>query len=603
MLVLQTLVTAGVILVVNEADKNASTTIAEDGKACAVIALREGAQEREREAASELQSYIKRSTGAKLPIKTATEVSSEYAIRLELAARSKDRPPGSFRIHVGEKETLISGCSPLAILYGAYEFLERFVGIRWYMPGPLGEIVPKHARIVLPMTDLEQSPSFAIRWVGEHNDRWMLRNKQNRCDDGLLIYPGIYHTQADLLPHEKYFTDHPEYFALINGKRSKDSHCKLCYSNLDLVREIARNMAAMLDENPDIDLISLSPTDGQLWCECGKCRAMDEQGVPRDRSKSRRSLIFYNAVAEELRNSHPEARILVGAYNVYNWPPKDEAIKADPMLNVIITHYEDYCLAHPVPDATCPRNERYVTLIDAWQNLGCKIAYYEYYWKLNWLDLPWPIVHSIREDMQWYKKRGHLGVYTQYNPDCIWSQYTAHYVAARLLWDVDVDVDAILENMYSDLYGEAAPHMKAYHELMENQMAMCGKHFPGRGPQFGPKVFTDEIRDKLRDHYEAANRENRDEIVARRLEKIGLSLEYTDRLMAFVAAKERALSEKDKEKAQTALREALTIGETLVTEIREERPKWAGVVSTDIVVEGMYLARDVARLKAQASSD
>ncbi len=126
-----------------------------------------------------------------------------FGVRDPLGTRSKGRPPGSFRIHVVEKETLTSGCSPLAILYGTNEFLERFVGIRWYMPGPLGEIVPKHARIVLPMTDLEQSPGFAFRWVGEHNDHWMRRNKQNRCDDGFLIYPGIYHTQADLLPHDQ----------------------------------------------------------------------------------------------------------------------------------------------------------------------------------------------------------------------------------------------------------------------------------------------------------------------------------------------------------------------------------------------------------------
>ena len=603
MLIPQALVAAGVILASNDSNKSTGFPITSEGEAHAVIVLRENAVEREREAAAELQTYVERATDATLPIRTDREPSSEYAIRLLVDPDPQRSSPESFHIHIEALGTRISSQTPLGVLYGVYEFLERFVGVRWYLPGPLGEIVPKHPQLLLPPTDLQEKPSFAIRWVGQHNSLWMLRNKQNRCDDGFLIYPAIYHTQSSLLPHEKYFPKHPDYFALIKGKRSTNPHCKLCYSNPDVAREIASNMAAMLDEVPGIDLISLSPTDGQLWCECEGCKAMDEEDVPKDRSKSRRSLLFYNAVAKELRKTHPEARMLVGAYNVYNWPPKDKGIQADPMLNVIITHYEDYCMAHPVRDPACPRNKRYVELIDAWQNLGCGIAYYEYYWKVNWMDLPWPIVHSIREDMPWYKSRGHLGVFTQYNPDCVWSQYTAHYVAARLLWDVEADVDSILEEMFSDLYEEAAPEMRAFHELIEKRMATCGKHFPGRGTQFGQVVFTDAIRAKLREHLEAAERKNTDDMVAKRLEKIALSLEYTDRLMAYVAAKGGALSAKNEKKAQTALKEALLLGETLVTEIRDQRTKWEGVVSPNVVREGAYLDKDVARLREHVTGE
>ena len=567
--------------------------IVADGQPAATIVVAAEPNVREIQAAQELQDYVEKSTGAILRIVSGADGAQGHIIQIKTQEPPEGESYEAFRIKVEASRTTITGNSPIAALYGAYTLLEDGVGVRWYLPGPLGEVVPKHSTLVLPELDVRESPSFPMRWIGRHE--WMVRNKQNRCDDGFLIYPGIYHTQNAIVSHRKYFDKRPDFFAQIKGERSEDHQCKLCYSNPDLVREVATNMAAMLDANPNIDLISLSPTDGQLWCECEGCRAMDEKDVAKDRRMSRRSLLFYNAVAAELRKTHPEAKMLVGAYNVYNWPPKDKSIKADPMLNVIITHYENYCLAHPVPDSECPLNKRYVQLIKEWQGLGCGIYYYEYYWKVNWLDLPWPIVHSIRHDFPWYNKEGHQGVYTQYNPDCIWAQFPVHYVAARLGWDVNADVDAIMDKMFDDLFGEAAPHLKAYWALIEKQTAECGRHFPGRGLSAGPSVYTNEVREQMRKHYEAAVAANGDETVALRLEKIGRSLEYVDRLMQYAALKQATTTQPDPEKALTKAREALAGGEALVDEIRKDRAKWSGVVSTSVMSSRGYLGRDVER--------
>ena len=281
--------------------------------------------------------------------------------------------------------------------------------------------------------------------------------------------------------------------------------------------------------------------------------------------------------------------MLVGAYNVYNWPAKDPRIKADPMLDVIITHYEDYCMAHPVGDPSCPRNRRYVELIKEWQALGCGVYFYEYYWKVNWFDLPWPIVHSVRGDMPWFKAQGCKGVYTQFSGDCVWAQFPVHYVAARLLWDVNADVDAIMAGMFDDLFGQGAEHMKAYWSLIERRMAECGQHFPGQGLRFGPLVFTPQVRQQMHRHYQAAVEANRDETVAERLVLIGKSLEYVDRVMRYVELK------------GSKPEEALVYGEALVQELRTDRGKWAGVVSRSVVRKGVYWSRELERLKPRAA--
>ena len=431
-----------------------------NGEPSAIIVVRRNATEREIQAAKEIRDYVEKVSSALLPVVRNDENLSDRIIRINVRKVNEAASGEGFTISSGKDGAILVGNSPIGALYAAYEFLERVIGVRWYLPGELGEVVPKQKTIILPELNIEESPSFPMRWVG--GGEWMFRNKQNRYEDGFLIYPGIYHTQQAILPHGKYFREHPEYFALINGKRSENEQCKLCTSNPDVIREVAHNMAEMLDLNLNINLISLSPTDGMLYCECSNCKAQDEPDVPRDQMMSRRMLLFYNAVAEELAKTHPKTQMLVGAYHIYTWAPRDKSIKPHPMINVVICHYENYCMAHPVAYPNCPPNARYRELIRQWQALGCKVYFYEYYWKVNWLDLPWPIVHTIRKDIPWFKTQDIQGIYTQYTVQNVWTLFPNYYIAARLLWDANADVDEILSGMYRDLFGKAAPAMTEY---------------------------------------------------------------------------------------------------------------------------------------------
>jgi len=433
-------------------------------------------------ATKQFQTYVEKMSGAVLPVATGNDEVAGNRILLgvpDLAQEAgvtvpEDLDEEGYLIRSAGPDLVVLGGSDRGTLHGVCGLLEDHLGIRWYVAGdPLGECVPQMDDIVLGELNDGQSPSFPMRWIGRDwkvNTEWGLMNRQNgqggSLEAGFKVEPvsrsasNIYHTQHALLPHSEYFDKHPEYFALIDGERSKLGYrCKLCYSNPDVAREVARRMAELLEADPDIDLVSFTPTDGGLWCECEACRAMDEEDVLIDQSKSRRSLLFYNAIAAELRKTHPEAKILVGAYNVYNWPPKDRSIKADPMLAVIITHYW-YCHAHPVADPDCPPNVRYAELIEQWQNIGCDIYYFEYYMNSSWHNLPWPIVHCLKEDMPWYHQRGHKGVFSQFETGNAWTLFPAYYIAAKLLWDVEADVDAIFDEMCDRLFGKGGPAMR-----------------------------------------------------------------------------------------------------------------------------------------------
>jgi len=573
-----------------EVDASAGALVVDGRPTAAIVTPAEPSAEI-RFAAKQLQAYVEKMTGAVLPMHSIDQQIAGNRIVLGRANRAEAADVAvpdnlgdeGYLIKTAGRDLFVVGGSDRGTLYGVCGLLEDHLGVRWYVPGdPLGECVPKRTNVILKHVDDLQKPSFSMRWIGRGSD-WGIMNRQNgpgeTLDAGFTIQPGIYHTQNRLLPHREYFGKCPEYFALVKGERSKDRSCKLCYSNPDVVREVARNMAEMLDAEPDIDLISFSPTDGQLWCECDGCRAMDEKGVPKDQSKSRRSLLFYNALAAELRKSHPEARILVGAYNVYNWPPRDATLKADPMLAVIITHYENYCMAHPVADPDCPPNARYVQLINRWEDLGCAIYYYEYYNKGNWSDLPWPIVHSIKRDMPWYHQQGHQGVYTQFSEDNGWTLFPAYYVAAKLIWNVDADVDALFNEMCDRLFGSAGPAMRDYYDVMEKSMADCGQHFPGHGVTAGRWVFTDDVLDEMGRALRRAHELAGDELIRRRLAKIDLSYEYTCRLMEFSDALQSADTRKPPQDALASAEKALRAYQSLVDEVVGNPEKWHGVVN------------------------
>jgi len=368
------------ILALTASRCHAQITLIENGQARVRVVTPAEPSFLERKAAQDLSDYLGRMGGT--PVAVVAESEAPDGARLlvgktragrEIAPDAERQGPEGFVIRTRGQDAAIVGGGEYGTLYGAYELLEK-LGVRWYLPDPLGEIVPRRQVVALPEIDDAQKPAFAMRWVGR-DDAWNLRTKQNRVTDpayppAFRVAPAIYHGQYTLLPPKTYFKDHPEYFALIGGKRSDDRNAKLCQSNPDSPRVIAQNLAALKRGDPSIALLSFAPTDGQEWCECPDCRALDDTGdLPPDQRYSRRCLLFYNRIADELAKLCPDQQLLVGSYNVYNQPPKDPGVTARRNLALIITHYSDYCNVHPVNDPSCRPNARFREAILGWQRL------------------------------------------------------------------------------------------------------------------------------------------------------------------------------------------------------------------------------------------
>jgi hypothetical protein len=426
----------------------------------------------------------------------------------------------------------VIGRNELGTLFGVYELLERYFDVRWFMPDKLGEHVPKSQTLHMGQVDLTYKPSFRVRWVGK--GEWPLRQRMNAYVTAGSENVGIhwkwhFHTFIKLIPPEEYYAEHPEYFAMVNGKRivtdSTTHGNQLCTSNPEVIREVAENLVAVLDAEPGIEIITLSPNDGGGFCECDGCTTLDEPGRDWFAKYSRRLAIFNNEVAKLVRKRHPGVLIKVGAYAMYARPPLDEGYRPEGNLFFQLCHLY-FCHNHPLgshrcragetyqPKAQFQPNQEFCKILDEWLALSPHLFVYEYYsiGGMARSNLPWPLIHTMRSDIPYYRDRGVEGFYTQLS-DNLWHRLGLnYYVAAKLCWNADLDVDALLDDYFEKFYGPAAAAMKNYFMAMEHSMsawngcASYGLQGVGGLRVIGPKIFTPETMQQMSSCLEEAER-------------------------------------------------------------------------------------------------
>lgn len=288
---------------------------------------------------------------------------------------------------------------------------------------------------------------------------------------------------------------------------------------------------------------------------------------------SRRMTLFYNAVAAELRKTHPNAELAVGAYSRYTWPPEDKSLDLLPDMDVILCHYVPACLAHPVNDPRCPANRDYNAILRGWLDRSSGVYFYEYYWKNNWFGLPWPVVHTIAADIPYFHRIGVKGVYSQYTEGNAYTLGLNYYVAAKLLWNPQANARGLVDEYYEKYFAESAAPMRDYHEMLEQRMKSVKADIPGAAGTNGTKVYDSLFLEQLVAKLDEAMSLAKTDVTRRRIERHQKHLDYSRRLI-------RALETKDKGNVSEAHR-LLT---AFIEDYRKDPAAWNGLVSpTDAV--------------------
>jgi hypothetical protein len=436
---------------------------------------------------------------------------------------------------------LLAGKSELSLFNGMEEFLKKHLGVRWFMPGEIGEVVPSSPTVKIGQIDEVGEPGFRWRWVG--SGEWARRVGMNvgvECP-GEFKTKWFAHTFSWLLPPERYAAAHPEYYALIDGRRTggsvRPNRLQLCTSNPEVVREAAANIVKTREQEPDLRMVSLDPMDSQEFCQCDRCRALDEPGAGPHNAVSRRLALFYGQVADLVRARYPDLLLKSIAYHKYAAPPVDPGVRLGDTNVIQLCHF--MCHNHALTDPACPYNVAYNQYLKGWQRICPNVAMYEYFNKVSWLELPWPVIHTIRQDIPYLKNLGLFGLATQYAEN-FGSNGLVYYIAAKLLWDPDADVDALLEDFYTRFYAEAAGPMREYYETLEKAAVASGVHLARQRPyREVVHLFTPGLWKDLDRCVSAAEGKAQDEKVRKRIALVRASLDYAKVCSAYLRELDR----------------------------------------------------------------
>lgn len=523
-----------------------SVTLVGGGKAQFRFVLPEDPDPMELKAAAELEKYFARLVGR--PELTFTEdapiaIEIGHAAQNDLLLERASADPSGYFIEVTPTAVRLRGATPTATLFAAYDLLHR-LGCRWFMPGEIGEVVPRLGTVQLPVMSEIEVPSFTSRNLqalprGELSEEWALRNRL-----GGEVYPGA-HSWAGLVPPDRYFETNPEYFALVDGERTPR---QLCTSNPAVITLVAQAIIAAHEADPSRTWFGIGPNDGGGFCECENCRALDAgdwDPFSGEISITDRFLTFANAVAAQVHEVYPDIRFAFYVYHNYMRPPV--RVMPDPSIVPAIAPIA-LCRLHGMGNPVCPERNYHRFLIREWTRICPQVYHRGYSYNLAGPNLPLNYVSRWGYEIPLCHRAGITGfrVETQMS----WANYgPLGYVMARLMWDADEDLTLLLEDYYDKFYGPAARPMSEYWTRMDRARRDAPYH-TGNAINI-PDIYDAATMKYLHERIELATKRAKDEPYKERVHIAAQSLAYLD---AFLAMRE-AMGRLRWREARTALDE------------------------------------------------
>ena len=493
--------------------------LVEDGAAKCRIVVAEDAHSALKFGAREIAKYLGVATGAKVEVNGGGAGLLPVTVRLANDSEKAALKADGFTIDATPGGVTIVGANPRGALYGCYDVLKKYAGMRWIMPGDDAEYcVLKGKTVRVPLGRRTVNPYLKVRTTrGDNEDCWLWHVRNNMtgeihrhryadpktgkptalaarlkelCVEDGCATGGNSHIMTDMMTgwagHETrakidaLFAEHPEFFPLIGGKRIPiygANDANPCISNPALLDLMAANLHACIGsyENPDDYVpVTIGNNDTTVWCECEKCRALDAPELAG--TKGQRADRYWRTVMEIARRvwaRNPSIKLGGWAYQDFWYPPA--RVKIDPRLKILIS-FNNQCWRHSVDDPACSANAEWRNIYSAWSKTGLPLI-------VNRDEISCrgsvgssyaPAEGALRKNFLAYPKYGCSGsqlcVYGPFQIMSIVRQapffgkadrwhgmWQTCYMSSRMMWNpAEVDFDAELEEAWRLFSGEAA---------------------------------------------------------------------------------------------------------------------------------------------------
>ncbi len=478
----------------------------------------------EKYAGEEFQRLFKEATDIMLSIKDEAKSNCIYIGQAKGLSDNLDDE--ELLVIVKEDSITITGGRPRGVLYGVYQFFEDAFGVRFLTFDHTH--IPKADNLKIPIAEIRYSPPFSFRW-SYYNENYKdpafatrLRVNTITNDEklgGKTPQNLIGHSVGWLLPFDKYGAEHPEYYALFEGKRDTNTDAggpQLCVTNEDVIEEVAKNAISILDQHPDMKNIPVSQADTARYCHCENCEKINQaEGTPMGSN-----LAFVNAVAERIEKKYPNVKIGTLAYWYTRKAPK--TIKPRHNVQIQLCSIE-CCTLHPIDDPKCDRNKEFCQDMNDWSAICNDIWIWNYNTNFRYYDLPFPNLRVIGPNVRYFLRNSAKGVFMQANGNGLSGELSdlRNYLMSRILWKPNLDDKAVLEEFVRLHYKSSAQPILDYINMFHDNAEQKGLN-PGCFPLPADVGLDPEMCQKIMAYFNKALELADDDIVKARVEKASI---------------------------------------------------------------------------------
>ena len=383
-----------------------------------------------------------------------------------------------WRIHSQDNNLYLQGGSPRGVLYAVYHFLEDQLGVHWLTQSV--DYVPEPRDIELPALDIKGKPAFPYRSIYRCFGGSLPLDKgrfttRNRCLDrhnpdsnaygGFESFgsPSFTHALGKYITPEDYLKSHPDFFALVNGKRTGGATKQFCFSNPAAMRDIVlTKLRANIAKDKEISakkgipaptFYDLSLNDGSYICECAACKG---------RNPAELLLEFLNPLAREIAKTNPEVQLTTLAY--LNLETAPSVIKPDPHLWILLCDTK----SNQAASINSKDNRLYLNTVKDWSKISKRLGIWDYGITYTVTGFPYASEFLLADTMRTYAENGVKFMFWELDiPEIADMYHLKSWMTMKLMENPYADDKALFNTFMDGYYGKAAPALKKYRFLIK----------------------------------------------------------------------------------------------------------------------------------------
>ena len=449
------------------------------------IFVSEDGKKKYADAINELQYFFEEATDIKLDVVVGGAVDFTLDMQYislgnnslletsDIVVDTKTIGAQGYQIETEGKSIFICG-EQRGVLYGVYEVLGHLFDYET-MSNKVTYIKKGMKDVGLPDFAIKECPDIEYRVPVTGTQRLDLesahRMRMMIMEEAVMAEGGAHNVLKYVIPYNEWVDAKPNWFS--NDKT------QLCYTAHGIEEEYeemlsvaVENVKKIILRYPNQNAIGITQMDVETWCECPTCQGLEDYYGTNAASQ----IHFINDLTDiinvwlEEEQGGREVQFMIFAYHKAElapakqnadgtWTAIDESVILNDNVAIWIAPlYEDYTISVHHPDSLNIRK-----MMESWH--ACTKTYFVWAYNVYFSDylIPYDSYEAVQDMIKYF---------VAHNTKFLWAQgnYNTHqntgyddlksYLFAKLMWNCNADINALITNFFQKTYREAAGIME-----------------------------------------------------------------------------------------------------------------------------------------------